>query len=65
MEALTRGKLFPKIVEAYSRPTRIVRGKEMDPDMQVYFLFIVDNSSFGPQLYFLQKSIAITELNYI
>ncbi|KAB1225138.1 Glycine--tRNA ligase 2, chloroplastic/mitochondrial [Morella rubra] len=35
MEALTRGKLFPKIVEAYSRPTRIVRGKEMDPDMQI------------------------------
>ncbi|KAE8038567.1 hypothetical protein FH972_011065 [Carpinus fangiana] len=35
MEALSRGKLFPKVVEAYSRPTRIVRGKEVDPDMEV------------------------------
>ncbi|KAJ1439536.1 hypothetical protein SESBI_02480 [Sesbania bispinosa] len=28
MEELSKGKLFPKVVEAYSRPTRIVRGKE-------------------------------------
>ncbi|KAL2319880.1 hypothetical protein Fmac_028849 [Flemingia macrophylla] len=28
MEELSRGNLFPKVVEAYSRPTRIVRGKE-------------------------------------
>ncbi|XP_027907837.1 glycine--tRNA ligase, chloroplastic/mitochondrial 2 isoform X3 [Vigna unguiculata] len=28
MEKLSRGNLFPKVVEAYSRPTRIVRGKE-------------------------------------
>ncbi|XP_062173999.1 glycine--tRNA ligase, chloroplastic/mitochondrial 2 isoform X2 [Alnus glutinosa] len=35
MEALSRGLLFPKVVEAYSRPTRIVRGKEVDSDMEV------------------------------
>ncbi|KAI9094510.1 hypothetical protein K1719_026630 [Acacia pycnantha] len=28
MEELSRGELFSKVVEAYSRPTRIVRGKE-------------------------------------
>ncbi|OIW00986.1 hypothetical protein TanjilG_16235 [Lupinus angustifolius] len=28
MKELSRGKIFPKVVEAYSRPTRIVRGKE-------------------------------------
>lgn len=41
MEALSRGKLFPKVVEAYSRPTRIVRGKEVDPDMEVPFFFLL------------------------
>ncbi|KAJ7950770.1 Glycine--tRNA ligase 2, chloroplastic/mitochondrial [Quillaja saponaria] len=35
MEELSRGKLFPKVVEAYSRPTRIVRGKELDLDLEV------------------------------
>ncbi|KAG6677369.1 hypothetical protein I3842_14G022700 [Carya illinoinensis] len=35
MEALLRSDLFPKVVEAYSRPTRIVRGKDVDPDMEV------------------------------
>lgn len=35
MEALSKGKLFPKVVEAYSRPTRIVRGKDVDPNMEV------------------------------
>lgn len=35
MEALTRGKLLPKVVEAYSRPTRIVRGKNLSTDMEV------------------------------
>uniref|UniRef100_A0A2N9GJV3 glycine--tRNA ligase n=1 Tax=Fagus sylvatica TaxID=28930 RepID=A0A2N9GJV3_FAGSY len=34
MAALSRGNLFPKVVEAYSCPTRIVRGKEVDPDME-------------------------------
>uniref|UniRef100_A0A2N9HNR1 Uncharacterized protein n=1 Tax=Fagus sylvatica TaxID=28930 RepID=A0A2N9HNR1_FAGSY len=33
MAALSRGNLFPKVVEAYSCPTRIVRGKEVDPDI--------------------------------
>ncbi|XP_017226569.1 glycine--tRNA ligase, chloroplastic/mitochondrial 2 isoform X1 [Daucus carota subsp. sativus] len=28
MDSLSRGDLLPKVVEAYSRPTRIVRGKE-------------------------------------
>ncbi|KAF2311052.1 hypothetical protein GH714_019304 [Hevea brasiliensis] len=35
MEALSRGNIFPKVVEAYSRPTRIVRGKDVDSDMEV------------------------------
>lgn len=35
MEALSRENLFPKVVEAYSRPTRIVRGKDVDTDMKV------------------------------
>ncbi|KAK6260605.1 hypothetical protein SCA6_015079 [Theobroma cacao] len=35
MEALSKGNLFPKVVEAYSRPTRIVHGKDVDADMEV------------------------------
>lgn len=35
MEALSRGELLPKVVEAYSRPTRIVRGKDVNVDMEV------------------------------
>ncbi|KVH97168.1 Glycine-tRNA ligase, beta subunit [Cynara cardunculus var. scolymus] len=34
METLSRGELLPKVVEAYSRPTRIVRGKDVDVDTQ-------------------------------
>ncbi|KAI8024644.1 hypothetical protein LOK49_LG02G00838 [Camellia lanceoleosa] len=35
MDALSRGELLPKVVEAYSRPTRIVRGKDVNVDMEV------------------------------
>ncbi|XP_057720661.1 glycine--tRNA ligase, chloroplastic/mitochondrial 2 isoform X1 [Arachis stenosperma] len=35
MEELSRDTLFPKVVEAYSRPTRIVRGKEGELNMTV------------------------------
>lgn len=35
MEALLRGELLPKVVEAYSRPTRIVRGKDLDAETEV------------------------------
>ncbi|RDY03614.1 Glycine--tRNA ligase, chloroplastic/mitochondrial 2, partial [Mucuna pruriens] len=35
IEELSRGNLFPKVVEAYSRPTRIVRGKEDEFHMEV------------------------------
>ncbi|XP_058221718.1 glycine--tRNA ligase, chloroplastic/mitochondrial 2 isoform X1 [Rhododendron vialii] len=35
MEDLSRGELLPKVVEAYSRPTRIVRGKDVNVDMEV------------------------------
>eukprot|EP00262_Sarcandra_glabra_P018533 TRINITY_DN6686_c0_g3_i1.p1 TRINITY_DN6686_c0_g3~~TRINITY_DN6686_c0_g3_i1.p1 ORF type:complete len:604 (-),score=116.70 TRINITY_DN6686_c0_g3_i1:121-1785(-) len=35
MEALSRGKLLPKVVEAYSRPTRIIRGKDADAALEV------------------------------
>ncbi|OMO67675.1 glycine--tRNA ligase 2, chloroplastic/mitochondrial-like protein [Corchorus olitorius] len=34
MEALSKGNLFPKVVEVYSRPTRIVCGKDVDFDME-------------------------------
>ncbi|KAK2405873.1 glycine--tRNA ligase, chloroplastic/mitochondrial [Trifolium repens] len=40
MEELSKGELFPKVVEAYSRPTRIVRGKEIE------FHTEVDESAF-------------------
>nr|GMC84874.1 glycine--tRNA ligase, chloroplastic/mitochondrial 2 isoform X1 [Ipomoea batatas] len=35
MESLSKGDLLPKVVEAYSRPTRIVRGKDMNADVEV------------------------------
>ncbi|KAL6125889.1 hypothetical protein ACLB2K_073940 [Fragaria x ananassa] len=35
MEALSKGELLPKVIEAYSRPTRIVRGKDVDPHFEV------------------------------
>ncbi|XP_052724448.1 glycine--tRNA ligase, chloroplastic/mitochondrial 2 isoform X2 [Vigna angularis] len=35
MEKLSSGNLFPKVVEAYSRPTRIVRGKEVELHAEV------------------------------
>ncbi|CAI9279304.1 unnamed protein product [Lactuca saligna] len=35
MDVLSRGEVLPKVVEAYSRPTRIVRGKHVDADTQV------------------------------
>ncbi|KAI4372677.1 hypothetical protein MLD38_010878 [Melastoma candidum] len=35
MEVLSRGELLRKIVEAYSRPTRIVRGKDFDSSVEV------------------------------
>ncbi|KAI7756462.1 hypothetical protein M8C21_029396 [Ambrosia artemisiifolia] len=35
MDTLSQGELLPKVVEAYSRPTRIVRGKDVDVDTEV------------------------------
>ncbi|XP_072994242.1 glycine--tRNA ligase, chloroplastic/mitochondrial 2 isoform X1 [Typha latifolia] len=35
MDVLSRSDLFPKVVEAYSRPTRIIRGKDIDADLEV------------------------------
>lgn len=35
MDVLSRGDLLPKIVQAYSRPTRIVRGKDIIADIKV------------------------------
>ncbi|GMN55646.1 hypothetical protein TIFTF001_024756 [Ficus carica] len=35
MDTLSKGMLFPKVMEAYSRPTRIVRGKDVKPDIEV------------------------------
>ncbi|KAG8391511.1 hypothetical protein BUALT_Bualt01G0195300 [Buddleja alternifolia] len=35
MKALSEGEVLPKIIEAYSRPTRIVRGKDVNDDFEV------------------------------
>ncbi|OVA10589.1 Glycine-tRNA ligase [Macleaya cordata] len=35
MDTLSRGELLSKVVEAYSRPTRIIRGKDVDADLEV------------------------------
>ncbi|CAL9138371.1 unnamed protein product [Musa acuminata var. zebrina] len=35
MEALSKGDIFPKVVQAYSRPTRIIRGKNVDSSFEV------------------------------
>ncbi|XP_039134107.1 LOW QUALITY PROTEIN: glycine--tRNA ligase, chloroplastic/mitochondrial 2 [Dioscorea cayenensis subsp. rotundata] len=35
MEALAGGDLFLKVIEAYSRPTRIIRGKDIGTDVEV------------------------------
>ena len=43
MDAMSRGELLPKVVEAYSRPTRIVRGKDVEADMEVFVTFCLLN----------------------
>lgn len=35
MEAFSTTEFFPKIVEAYSRPTRIIRGKQIESALEV------------------------------
>ncbi|KAG1360783.1 putative Glycine--tRNA ligase, chloroplastic/mitochondrial 2 [Cocos nucifera] len=35
MEVLSRGDIFAKVIEAYSRPTRIIRGKDINADLEV------------------------------
>ncbi|CAO2824626.1 unnamed protein product [Amaranthus hypochondriacus] len=35
MEALFNKDLLPRVIEAYSRPTRIVRGKDLDVNLEV------------------------------
>ncbi|KAJ9563362.1 hypothetical protein OSB04_008522, partial [Centaurea solstitialis] len=35
LDTLSRGEVLPKVVEAYSRPTRIVRGKDVDVETEV------------------------------
>lgn len=62
MEALLRGNLFPKVVEAYSRPTRIVRGKEVSPDMEVPLCFIIENLSFGHEIFLVPGYSACPEV---
>ncbi|XP_020113136.1 glycine--tRNA ligase, chloroplastic/mitochondrial 2-like isoform X3 [Ananas comosus] len=39
MEALSRTELFPKVVEVYSRPTRIIRGKDINNNLEVKHMF--------------------------
>lgn len=38
MDTLSKGESLSKIVEAYSRPTRIVRGKDINNDVEVRFM---------------------------
>ncbi|XP_078441806.1 glycine-tRNA ligase [Wolffia australiana] len=40
MDSLSKGDVLPKIVEAYSRPTRIIRGKDVGASLEV------DSSAF-------------------
>lgn len=35
MHDLSKNELLPKVVEAYSRPTRIIRGKDVNADLEV------------------------------
>ncbi|KAL0907737.1 hypothetical protein M5K25_022169 [Dendrobium thyrsiflorum] len=35
MEVFSKGDLFQKVIELYSRPTRIIRGKDIDADLEV------------------------------
>ncbi|ONK59088.1 uncharacterized protein A4U43_C08F2850 [Asparagus officinalis] len=35
MDALSKDDLFPKVIEAFSRPTRIIRGKEINSEWEV------------------------------
>lgn len=42
MDALSRGELLPKVVESYSRPSRIVRGKDINADLEVCFNFMTE-----------------------
>ncbi|XP_028551432.1 glycine--tRNA ligase, chloroplastic/mitochondrial 2-like [Dendrobium catenatum] len=35
MEVFSKGDLFQKVIEVYSRPTRIIRGKDIDADLEV------------------------------
>jgi hypothetical protein len=39
MEAFSRTEDFPKIVEAYSRPARIIRGKQIESAWEVLAVF--------------------------
>lgn len=48
MEKLSKGDVFPKIVEAYSRPTRIVRGKDVDVGVEVREVSVWSNSERAP-----------------
>lgn len=43
MESLSKGELLPKVVEAYSRPTRIVRGKDANVDAEVNLILCSTN----------------------
>lgn len=46
MNAMSKGDLFPKIIEAYARPTRIISGKDVDNAIEVTQLqFFVDEEN--------------------
>lgn len=47
MEAFSRTETFPKIVEAYSRPTRIIRGKEIESALEVLAEICTINCDFS------------------
>jgi hypothetical protein len=41
MKNLSESDTFKKVIEAYSRPTKIIRGKIVDHAMQVTFISIL------------------------
>lgn len=39
MDALAKDDRFPKVIEAFSRPTRIIRGKDINAESDVCYLY--------------------------
>lgn len=58
MEVLSRGDIFPKVIEAYSRPSRIIRGKDIDADLEVIMYHVIF-TYVGPTVTLIYKPICL------